>query len=46
MTDVADDEVHLPRSQNGSSPQHLLITLLGDYWLTREELLPSAALVA
>lgn len=46
MNGAGDDEVYLPRSQSGSSPQHLLITLLGDYWLTREELLPSAALVA
>src|SRR5690606_14719932 len=29
----------------GNSPQHLLITLLGDYWLDVEEPLPSAALV-
>jgi phenylacetic acid degradation operon negative regulatory protein len=36
----------LPRSQAGGSPQHLLVTLLGDYWLMREEHLPSAALVA
>jgi phenylacetic acid degradation operon negative regulatory protein len=36
----------LPRSQSGSSPQHLLTTLLGDYWLDRPEQLPSAALVA
>jgi phenylacetic acid degradation operon negative regulatory protein len=36
----------LPRSQVGSSPQHLLTTLLGDYWLHRSEHLPSAALVA
>jgi phenylacetic acid degradation operon negative regulatory protein len=35
----------LPRSQAGSSPQHLLTTLLADYWVTRAEHLPSAALV-
>jgi phenylacetic acid degradation operon negative regulatory protein len=39
-------EVELPRSQVGSSPQHLVTTLLGDYWLERAEHLPSAALVA
>lgn len=44
-TDI-DDELYLPRSQSGSSPQHLLVTLLGDYWLARDELLPSAALVS
>jgi phenylacetic acid degradation operon negative regulatory protein len=36
----------LPRWQSGSSPQHLLTTLLGDYWLEQAEPLPSAALVA
>jgi len=54
MTDVhavprpggaADDPVHLPRMQAGVQPQHLLITLLGDYWYGRREHLPSAALV-
>nr|WP_262403306.1 hypothetical protein [Actinomadura sp. CNU-125] len=39
-------EVRLPRMQQGAQPQHLLITLLGDYWLDRNEPLPSAALVA
>lgn len=36
----------LPRSQAGSSTQHLLTTLLGDYWSLRTEHIPSAALVA
>jgi phenylacetic acid degradation operon negative regulatory protein len=35
----------LPRTQAGTTPQHLLMTLLGDYWLGRTEHLPSAALV-
>src|SRR5450631_2273172 len=35
----------LPRAQVGTTPQHLLMTLLGDYWLGRTEHLPSAALV-
>jgi phenylacetic acid degradation operon negative regulatory protein len=35
----------LPRSQIGTTPQHLLMTLLGDYWFERSEHLPSAALV-
>ncbi|WP_392668683.1 PaaX family transcriptional regulator C-terminal domain-containing protein [Streptomyces sp. LN785] len=43
---VGDPGPHLPRSQAGSSSQHLLTTLLGDYWAGRPEHLPSAALVA
>jgi phenylacetic acid degradation operon negative regulatory protein len=39
-------EPDLPRSQAGPSSQHLLTTLLGDYWAGRSEHLPSAALVA
>jgi DNA-binding transcriptional regulator PaaX len=35
----------LPRAQAGGRPQHLLITILGDYWFDRAEHLPSAALV-
>lgn len=41
--DIGED--FLPRFQEGSSPQHLLVTLLGDYWLMHEEHLPSASLV-
>lgn len=36
----------LPRMQAGGSPQHLLLTLLGDYWYGQRAALPSAALVA
>ena len=36
----------LPRPQVGAQPQHVLISLLGDYWPERSEPLPSAALVA
>lgn len=36
---------HLPRAQVGTTPQHLMMTLLGDYWYTRTEHIPSAALV-
>jgi phenylacetic acid degradation operon negative regulatory protein len=36
----------LPRTQAGASPQHLIVTLLGDYWSGRREHLPSAGLVA
>lgn len=35
----------LPRSQGGARPQHLLVTLLGDYWLGHKGPLPSAGLV-
>jgi len=38
-------DVDLPRQQRGSTPQHLLTTVLGDYWWGRREGLPSAALV-
>jgi phenylacetic acid degradation operon negative regulatory protein len=38
--------VDLPRVQAGGSPQHLLLTLLGDYWYGQRAPLPSAALVA
>jgi len=30
----------------GANPQHLIVTLLGDYWFGRKEHLPSAGLVA
>jgi phenylacetic acid degradation operon negative regulatory protein len=40
------DGVSLPRMQTGANPQHLIVTLLGDYWFGRKEHLPSAALVA
>jgi phenylacetic acid degradation operon negative regulatory protein len=35
----------LPRAQAGAQPQHLIVTLLGDYWSGRTEPLPSASLV-
>ncbi|MEO3795768.1 PaaX family transcriptional regulator C-terminal domain-containing protein [Nonomuraea sp. B10E15] len=37
--------VDFPRFQIGAPPQHLITTLLGDYWISRPEQLPSAALV-
>lgn len=42
---VADANGRLPRTQVGTTPQHLLMTLLGHYWFGRSEHLPSAALV-
>jgi phenylacetic acid degradation operon negative regulatory protein len=42
---LPDSDVDLPRMQAGANPQHLLLTLLGDYWYGREAPLPSAALV-
>lgn len=35
----------LPRTRARTTPQHLLMTLLGDYWFGRSEHLPSSALV-
>ena len=40
------DELLLPRMQTGSNPQHLIVTMLGDYWSGRSEHVPSAGLVA
>lgn len=40
-----DHGLDLPRGQAGAPPQHLLLTILGDYWFERTEHLPSAALV-
>jgi phenylacetic acid degradation operon negative regulatory protein len=45
ISDVRD-EVNLPRTQTGANPQHLIVTLLGDYWWGRREHLPSSGLVA
>lgn len=39
------EELDIPRFQVGFPPQHLLLTLLGDYWSGQDEPLPSAALV-
>lgn len=44
----ADDSpkgTRLPRPHSGEGSRHILVTLLGDYWFARDELLPSAALV-
>jgi phenylacetic acid degradation operon negative regulatory protein len=45
-TEASAEHLRLPRPQAGAQPQHILVTLLGDYWLGRTEPLPSAALVA
>jgi phenylacetic acid degradation operon negative regulatory protein len=42
---AATADPRLPRPQVGSQPQHLLLTLLGDYFCDRTEHIPSAALV-
>jgi phenylacetic acid degradation operon negative regulatory protein len=39
------DQAGPERQPISSQPQHLLLTLLGDYWFGRKEHLPSAALV-
>jgi phenylacetic acid degradation operon negative regulatory protein len=39
------EELTMPRSQAGGQPQHLLVTVLGDYWFGQREQLPSAGLV-
>ncbi len=44
MADTAE-ELDLPRKQVGPNPQHLLITLIGDFWHGRAVAVPSSALV-
>lgn len=41
-----DGGPRLPRLQEGARPQHLIITLFGDYWPGRDQQLPSAGLVS
>lgn len=43
---LPESDVDLPRTQAGTSPQHLLLVLLGDYWHGSQVPLPSAALVS
>ncbi|GAB4106848.1 PaaX family transcriptional regulator C-terminal domain-containing protein [Micromonospora taraxaci] len=40
------DDVRVPRAQVGSSPQHLLATVLGEYLDSSDADLPSAAVIA
>jgi phenylacetic acid degradation operon negative regulatory protein len=40
-----DAAVDLPRAQAGSSPQHLLSTLIGGYWYGQRAALPASVLV-
>jgi phenylacetic acid degradation operon negative regulatory protein len=42
----AEEGSVLPRQQTGASPQRLLTTLLGEYWLDNTESLPMSALIA
>ncbi len=44
--EVNADDVRVPRAQSGSSPQHLLTTLLGEYLDSSAADLPSAAVIA
>src|ERR1017187_10659003 len=48
LEDDADEgsAVQLPRTQAGSQPQHLLLTLLGDYFLDGSVPIPSASLLS
>ncbi|HET6953813.1 MAG TPA: PaaX family transcriptional regulator C-terminal domain-containing protein [Acidimicrobiales bacterium] len=46
MTAIDLADVNLPRVQTGANPQHLIVTLFGDYWFGRRDHLPSSALVA
>ncbi|MGH8996438.1 MAG: PaaX family transcriptional regulator [Acidimicrobiales bacterium] len=46
LVDDAASGLHLPRTQAGSQPQHLLLTLLGDYFLDAADHIPSASLVS
>lgn len=41
---LAGDAIEDARAFPGSRPQHLLVTLLGDYWYQREESISSTAL--
>jgi phenylacetic acid degradation operon negative regulatory protein len=43
---ATDHGLSLPRAQTGPTPQHLIVTLLGDYWLGRAAPLPSSAFLA
>ncbi|MBT8159571.1 PaaX family transcriptional regulator C-terminal domain-containing protein [Arthrobacter terricola] len=48
MSAIQEDENPMPgvpRWQSGRNPQHLAVTLFGDFWLARPEFLPSAALI-
>ncbi|MCW2635915.1 MAG: PaaX family transcriptional regulator [Blastococcus sp.] len=45
MTEVAEKSSTGAGTAVGARPQHLLLTLLGDFWYYRTEVLPSTALV-
>ncbi|MGY1551357.1 PaaX family transcriptional regulator [Microbacterium sp. A588] len=40
-----DSDASAPRWQSGNNPQHLLVTILGDYWIGQREHFPTAALI-
>ena len=42
---AGEEPLILPRTSSAVEPQHLLLAILGDYWFTREEPIPSAALL-
>lgn len=44
--EVNADDVRVPRAQAGSSPQHLLTTVLGEYLDSSDANLPSTAVIA
>lgn len=41
-----NDDVDLPRRQAGPNPQHLVLSMMGDFWTGLTDPIPSAALVA
>lgn len=43
--EAANQLAGFSRRQSGRNPQHLAVTIFGDFWLARPEFLPSAALI-
>jgi phenylacetic acid degradation operon negative regulatory protein len=46
MGSAMNQDVDLPRSQAGPNPQHLLLSMMGDFWAGLTGPIPSAAFVA
>ncbi|MGM7671145.1 PaaX family transcriptional regulator [Microbacterium sp. A93] len=42
---AVDIDANGPRWQVGNNPQHLLVTIVGDYWIGSREYFPTAALI-